>query len=215
MAAASYFLSRKKLIMGRPISVTDEEILAAARRCFLEQGAGCAATEIAKDLGVTHTTVFNRFGSKEALMIAALGPPRVLPWAARLDAGPDDRPIRDQLIEIGVVISDYFTHLAAGLAVLHAAGIGPDKVFRGRAEPTPVQAFRALSGWFKRARDAGLIGDVDIATLTSAFIGALHNRSFARDKSGSSEPTGVGRQWVTRFVDLLWSGIAPGHTKEK
>ncbi len=198
--------------MGRPKEVTDEQIVVAARRCFLERGAGVSAADIARELGVSHTTLFNRFGSKEALMIAALAPPQILPWAARLSEGPDERPIREQLIEIGVVMSDYFTHLAAGLSVLRAAGIGPEKLFRRGSEPPPVQAFRALSGWLKRARRRGLIGDVDIAALTSTMIGALHNRSFTRSMSDRPSP-GVGRAWVARFVDLLWSGIAP--RKEK
>lgn len=194
--------------MGRPQAVSDQQIIEVARRCFLEHGAAVPATEIAKELGVTHTTVFNRFGSKEALMIAALGPPRVLPWAARLAEGPDERPLKEQLIELGVMMSEYFTRLAAGLSVLRAAGIPPQKVFPRSTEPPPVQAFRALSGWFKRARKRGLIGEVDIATLTQTVLGALHHRSFTRNL-GVELSEGAGRQWVTRFVDLMWSGIAP------
>ncbi len=192
--------------MGRPQAVSDDEILAAARRCFLEHGAAVPATEIARAIGVTHTTVFNRFGSKEALMIAALGPPKLLPWAARLDEGPDDRPVREQLVEIGLVMTDYFTELAAGMEVLRAAGISQQKIFRGCDVPPPLQAFRALSGWFKRARKQGLIGDVDIGTLTQTMLGALHHRSFTRNV-GIEE--GASKNWVARFVDLLWTGIEP------
>src|SRR4051812_8506235 len=106
--------------MARPRTVTDEAILAAARRCFLDRGASISAAEIARELGVTHTTVFNRFRTKEALLIAALGPPEVLPWAAALDAGPDGRPVREQLEEIGGLIGDYFAQIARGLSVLGA-----------------------------------------------------------------------------------------------
>jgi AcrR family transcriptional regulator len=74
--------------MGRPKEVTDDQILVAARRCFLERGASVSAVEIARELGVSHTTLFNRFGSKKALMIAALGPPAKVPWVAALEAGP-------------------------------------------------------------------------------------------------------------------------------
>ena len=49
---------------------------------------------------MTHTTIFNRFGSKEALMIAALAPPEEVPWVAALEAGPDDRPIREVALDI-------------------------------------------------------------------------------------------------------------------
>src|SRR5438477_10961516 len=103
--------------MGRPKEVTDEEIVVAARQCFLERGAGVSAIEIGRELGVSHTTIFNRFGSKEALMVAALGPPDKVPWMAALEAGPDNRPIREQLVEHCKVISAYFQELQAGLSV--------------------------------------------------------------------------------------------------
>jgi AcrR family transcriptional regulator len=85
--------------MARPKEITDEHILQVARRCLIESGSGVSAVDIAREVGVSHTTLFNRFGSKEGLMIAALGPSPKVPWAAALDSGPDDRPIRDQLIE--------------------------------------------------------------------------------------------------------------------
>src|SRR5438874_2418920 len=55
-----------RIEMGRPKEVTDEEIVVVARRFFLDRGAGVSVHDIAKELGVTHTTLFNRFGSKEA-----------------------------------------------------------------------------------------------------------------------------------------------------
>src|SRR4051812_21593471 len=133
--------------MGRPKEITDEQIAAAARRCFLERGAGVSAIEIARELGVSHTTLFNRFGSKEGLMIAALGPPESIPWVAALEAGPDEGPIREQLIEHSKVISAYFQNLQAGMAVLHAAGITTERMLCGhKGEPRPVLAFRAVTG---------------------------------------------------------------------
>ncbi|MFF9470750.1 TetR/AcrR family transcriptional regulator [Methylobacterium sp. NPDC014697] len=73
--------------------MTDEEIVATARARFLARGAGVSAQEIGRELGVSHTTIFNRFGSKEGLMLAALGVPDEIPWVADLEAGPDGRPI--------------------------------------------------------------------------------------------------------------------------
>lgn len=200
--------------MARPRSITDEAILATARRCFLERGASLSAAEIAKELGVTHTTVFNRFRTKEALMIAALGPPEVLPWAAAVDAGPDGRPVREQLEEIGRRISDYFADILPGLAMLNAAGLGPKETFRGRAEPTPVQAFRALTGWLKRARRRGLIAPVDVDALAATIIGALHSQAFNELLTGFPPPVNRA-DFTARFFELLWSGIAPTPNKEK
>jgi len=41
-------------------------------------------------------------------MVAALGAPESIPWLAALESGPDNRPIREQLVEHGRAISAYF-----------------------------------------------------------------------------------------------------------
>jgi AcrR family transcriptional regulator len=196
--------------MGRPKEITDEQIVAAARRCFLEQGAGISTAVIARELGVSHTTLFNRFGSKEALMIAALGPPLRLPWAPLLETGPDERPIRDQLVEIGRAMSAYFKDLSPGFAVLRAAGITAERVFEGRDEPSPVQAYRALSGWLRRARAAGRIGEVDLDALTATILGAMLSWTQTVQLCDRPPGRGGGERFVEQFFELLWRGIAPG-----
>lgn len=194
--------------MGRPKEVTDEQILVASRRCFLERGAGVSAVEIARELGVSHTTIFNRFGSKEALMIAALGPPEKVPWVAALEAGPAHRPVRKQLVEHCKVMSAYFQDLQAGLAVLHAAGITRGKILRGRkGEPPPVQAFRALTQWLRRAQRQKRLARCDVETLAATILGALHNWAFTARVCGQSTTPAAGERHVERFIDLLWNGI--------
>jgi AcrR family transcriptional regulator len=197
--------------MGRPKEVTDEQIVVAARRCFLERGAGVSAEDIAREIGVTHTTIFNRFGSKEALMIAALGPPEKIPWVVALKSGPDDSPIREQLAEHCMVMSAYFQNLQAGLAVLHAAGITRERVWRGRkGEPPPVQAFRALTEWLRRAQGQRRLAKCDVKTLAATILGALHNWAFTLRVCDESTVTATGERHVQRFIDLLWNGIGVG-----
>jgi AcrR family transcriptional regulator len=197
--------------MGRPKEVTDEQIVVAARRCFLERGAGVSAGEIARELGVSHTTLFNRFGSKDELMIAALGPPEDSPWVATLEAGPDHRPIREQLVEHGKVMSAYFQELHAGLAVLQAAGTPRRKVFRRlKGAPPPVRAFRALTAWLRRAQSQGRLAKCDIETLATTILGALHGWAFTARVCGQSTTAAAGERHVERFIDLLWNGIGEG-----
>jgi len=195
--------------MGRPKQVTDEQIVAAARRCFLERGAGVSAGEIARELGVSHTTLFNRFGSKDALMIAALAPPEKVAWIAALEAGPDDRPIRDQLIEHGTVISAYFQELHAGLSVLRAAGVKPVRRTR-EGESPPARALRALTGWLRRAQTQGRLGKCDVDTLAATILGALHGWALTARLCGESTTAAAGERHVERFIALLWTGIGAG-----
>jgi AcrR family transcriptional regulator len=194
--------------MGRPKEITDQQILVAARRCFLERGAAVSAVEIGRELGVSHTTLFNRFGSKDGLMLAALGPPKEMAWVDALEAGPDDeRPIRAQLVEHAKVMSAYFHDLQAGLGVLQAAGIDPAKAYRGRKKGPAAQALRALVGWLERAQKQGRIGRCDIPTLASTILGALHGWAFTARVCGESTSAAASDRYVDRFIELLWSGI--------
>jgi AcrR family transcriptional regulator len=167
-----------------------------------------SAIDIARELGVSHTTIFNRFGSKEGLMLAALGPPTKVPWVAALDAGPDDRPLPEQLVEHAKVMSAYFQELQAGLGVLQAAGIDPKKAYRGlKGESPPVQAFRALVGWLERAKSKGRLADCDVETLASTILGSLHGWAFTARVCGGSTAASAGERYVERFIELLWDGI--------
>ena len=171
-------------------------------------GARLNETDIARELGVSHTTLFNRFGSKEGLMLAALGPPAEIEWIAALEAGPDERPIREQLVAHAKVMSAYFRDLQAGLGVLQAAGIDPSKAYRGRKGLSPpVQALRALVGWLELAQSQGHIGRCDVATLAATILGALHGWAFTARVCGESTSPAANSRFVDDFIELLWNGI--------
>lgn len=144
-------------------------------------------------------------------MIAALGPPERVPWVAALDAGPDDRPLREQLVENAKVMSAYFQELQAGLGVLQAAGIDPMKAYRGRkGESPPVQAYRSLVAWLERSQSQGRLASCDVETLAWTILGSLHGWAFTARVCGESTSPAAGERYVERFIDLLWGGIGGG-----
>ncbi|WP_116963141.1 TetR/AcrR family transcriptional regulator [Fastidiosibacter lacustris] len=194
--------------MSRPIKVTNEQIITTARRCFLECGANIPAMNIADKLGISHTTIFNRFGSKEALMIAALGPEENISWLDILETGPDERPIQEQLVEHCKVISHYFQDMVRGFSVLESAGISTKKIFaRQKGESQPIKAFRTLASWLKRAQIRGLITECDIDTLSITILGALHNRAFTKYFCDTEKSNDINDEYIELFIALLWNGI--------
>ena len=58
--------------MSRPITISDDTILEAARALFTEKGPRATTAEIAARAGVSEGIVFKRFGSKAALHKAAM-----------------------------------------------------------------------------------------------------------------------------------------------
>lgn len=201
--------------MGRPRQITNEQIVVTARRCFLERGASTSALEIANELGVSHTTIFNRFGSKEALMMAALGSFENVLWVKELEKGPDERPIREQLIEHGKVISDYFQNLQERMAVLQAAGLKSTSCDKSNPDSAPAQAFRAFTGWLQKAQDQGRLAPCNVETLASTILGALHNWAFTQDVCGHTVSSTTDKTQVEQFIELLWNGIGPDEDESR
>jgi len=136
-------------------------------------------------------------------MIAALGPPEKIAWVATLEAGPDDRPIREQLVGHCRVMSGYFEDLMAGLAVLEAVGIPPRKADHTRkGDMPPVQAFRALTGWLRRAQREKRLAKCDVETLAATILGAPHSWVFTATVCDQPTAPAAGERHVERFIDL-------------
>jgi hypothetical protein len=106
-------------------------------------------------------------------------------------------------------MSGYFDERQAGLAVLQAAGIPSKRAYGGRkGDPPPVQAFRALVAWLRRAQRQGRLAMCDAETLGSTILGSLHNRAFTARACGQPASPAAGDGNVERFLDLLWNGVA-------
>lgn len=58
--------------MARSRSITDEQILEAARAVFLEDGFSASTLEIARRAGISEASIFKRFSTKENLFLQLL-----------------------------------------------------------------------------------------------------------------------------------------------
>ena len=141
--------------MGRPRTHSDEEILEAARGCFLAQGPGVSISTIASELGLSGPAIIHRFGSKQQLLIAAMCPdPAQLPLQA-LRRGVSDEPIPIQMGKVAREIAAYLRRVLPRLAVLRAAGISPFDAWSHYEAPPPIIIHRALTAWVTEALNEG------------------------------------------------------------
>ncbi|XYI02326.1 TetR/AcrR family transcriptional regulator [Sorangium sp. So ce1128] len=195
--------------MVRPRTTTDEEILEEARACFLEHGAGVSTTVIAARLGISHGVLFQRFGTKEQLMRAALLPAAEQPWMARARSGPDDRAARAQLLELAEEISVYLERIVPGIAVLRSAGFTLDTAYERREDLPPVRARSELAAWFARAVARGVLRPVPPEHAADLFLGALQFRPFHQHISRNGFSQAEGRAYLEFVVDVLCRTVDP------
>ena len=143
-------------------------------------------------------------------MIAALGPPKEVPWVAALEAGPDDRSIREQLVEHGKVVSAYFRTYRRGWPCCMPPASRARNFRARKGEPPPAQAFRALTAWLRRAQGRGRLANCDVETLATTILGCAPQLGVLARVSGQSMAPAAGKRHVERFIDLLWNGIGGG-----
>jgi AcrR family transcriptional regulator len=69
--------------MSRPITISDDTLLEAARALFTEKGPRATTAEIAARAGVSEGILFKRFGNKAGLHKAAMSSGMVAGWIQR------------------------------------------------------------------------------------------------------------------------------------
>src|SRR5262249_29473650 len=88
---------------GRPITLTDDDLLDAAREVFLARGVDAKTTEIAKRARISESVIFHRYKTKEALFSAVFERQIVMPTAlARLPSLVGRGQIADNLFDAGM-----------------------------------------------------------------------------------------------------------------
>ncbi|EYF07267.1 TetR/AcrR family transcriptional regulator [Chondromyces apiculatus] len=195
--------------MARQRNITDEQILEQARACFLEHGAGISTTVIAEQLGISHGVLFQRFGTKEQLLRAALLPSPEQPWLERARSGPDDRDVQTQLRELAMEISAHLERMVPCLAVLRSAGVHVDPGVERPEDLPPVRARREVAAWFERAFTRGLLRPVPAEHAADLFLGALHFRPFHQHLSRQRFEPAENRAYVEFAVEVLCRMFAP------
>jgi AcrR family transcriptional regulator len=164
--------------MARPRLITDEQILAATREIVLDHGVQSPLELVSQRLGVTAPALLKRFGTRQALLVAALSPDDAL-LDAVFDVPVDDRPLTEQLEGLIARLSRFFAHMFPRLMALRECGV-PMTVLDGESKvPRPVRAVRATQRWLEQARAGGLVESALVETAATAIVGALSTRAIS------------------------------------
>lgn len=191
----------------RPRQFTDDELYAAAREVILEHGPSVSAQRIADALGVSAAALYKRVGTKHELIRRALVGADVPELADTLLREPDDRPVRDQLLELAQEIDSFFARVMPAMQMLKAGGFCPHDVFDGEQEPPPIRTVRALQRWFETLAGQGRVACPVSEPIAVAFLGALQARHAVRSFL-PSYPDG-GPDYLEVVVDTFLHAVTP------
>lgn len=193
--------------MGRTKTIDDADILRIAERLFREKGHAVSTRAVAQEAGISEAVLYQRFGSKDDLFLAAMTPPQADVEA--LLGPPDPEDVKAHLQEVAARLADYFVELMPTLlhVITHPSLAGPTLAKWHRGLPF-MQLQEALTGRMTRWRDEGLMAPVEPAATAQAFMAAVH--SVAMFETMNGQPRREGRKANAQaLVSVLWSGLAP------
>lgn len=124
--------------MARKRTIRDEDLLEAARACFVERGFGAPTKEIARRAGVSEGLLFLRYGNKAELFFASMVPPPGAELRERLAIVQEGV---EGFVALGLAMIDYFRETAQVLLPLMTY---PDFQFEEFALRHPDSALAAM-----------------------------------------------------------------------
>jgi AcrR family transcriptional regulator len=188
--------------MARPPSISNQQILDAARAEFLAHGLAKASTvDIAQRAGVSEGSIFNRFPTKDALFRAAMDDAQPPVLALETYVGQGD--LRENLVRITVESIHFLNNFLPKLMLRWSEReLGPKAEVCSR----PREILTSLTAFFRKEKALGRIGG-DPPIIARMYMGSVWNYCFmlavAGDRSMSVKP------FAERLVAGLWQGIEP------
>ena len=201
--------------MARPRQITDEQILRTMRSSVLQHGPAVSLDVVAEQLHVTSPALIKRFGTRRALMIAALKPPDDASWLRRLEQGADDRPLQVQLEEVISTFLESTREAMPCMFALRESGIPLSEVFPSSEVPPQVRALRAMARWLGQLSDRGLADGSAIETAATALVGAITARAVTAHFTHTPWAPRAQREYSKQLARLFTRALTPDNRKSK
>lgn len=190
--------------MTRPKTISDEDLLAVARKVFGQQGRTASTRAIARQAGISEGVLYQRFGSKEELFFAAMAP-HAPDIEALLGPDPPDE-------EVPVFLRNVLTRVAKHLGeviplaiqiITHPAAHGAG---RARGHASLAQLHQALVARLAHFEARKLVRPSTSKATAQLLLSVAHD--WALGHAGLRPGGRLGTQHLEEMADLLWKGIA-------
>ncbi len=205
--------------MARIPKITNEEILAAARQVFLEQGMGASTLEIAERAGISEASIFKRFTTKQALFLAAIGITETPKWIKALSSHAPTADIKTELTNICGEMLAFYQEVLPRVMMMMAPGNLPHSP---QCPLPPIRDSQLLAEYLEWAITQRHLRSCDSTTIAHMLVGAITNyvttqtivsqamvsqlpAKFPLPKPQSINPS----RFLQNLIETLWMGIAP------
>lgn len=195
--------------MARPKSISNDQILDAAREVFLEEGIQGTTSKIAERAGISEGTIYRRFDTKHALFMAAMDIPNPPGWAQTLEEIQGEGDLEANLNRLALEMISFFEEVIPKVHMVMSCRVGPEDALQGEEESPPVRGLKMLTGFFHRERNDGRLRPCDPEIVARMLIGSVYHFAFS-EVAGLNDFLPMPREtYVRGVVRNLLQGIAP------
>jgi AcrR family transcriptional regulator len=199
--------------MARPPKITNEAILTAARQVFLAQGVGASTVEIATIAGISEASIFKRFGTKQALFLAAMGA-ETPKWVKELPHQVPSNAIKTELTDISTQMLDFYRVVLPRVMMMMTQNKMPHPPMM---PPPPIRDTYLLAGFIDRAIAAKHLRPCDAVSIANIIVGSIVNYVIVSTVPSKlpmplpfpTPPTIAPDRFIEQLIETLWHGIAP------
>ncbi len=199
--------------MGRYKTVSDGDVLAAARGIFREHGHAASTRDIARAAGVSQAVLYQRFGSKDHLFFAAMAPsaPDIADMLGPLE--PTAAP-REYLLQAMERMADYFAEvLPIAIQVMMHPSFDMKTWAKYQHVNAAAQLTEALTRRLQLLEDRGAIAPGSSAPAAGLVTTLAHD--WGLRAAMSRNPAASGRTASGMLVELLWRGLSPARDPDR
>lgn len=181
---------------------TRNAVLEAASALLLEVSpADLTVGQIADRAGVNETTIYRKWGTKEALLADVL-----LTLSGERLVAPDTGSLRGDLVAVIQAVAE-FLRTPAGYALAYLGATAEDETSQTLRDTFWADRFERARVIFERAAERGEIPDINAGALAyEALIGTMHFRILGRRRSLEADI-------AEQLVDLVLEGVLPRHKR--
>ncbi|MFK8185445.1 MAG: TetR/AcrR family transcriptional regulator [Phormidesmis sp.] len=191
--------------MTRSKTVTDEEILAAARSLFLEVGIKASTRKIAQNAGISEAVIFQRFKTKEELFFSAMVPPKArLEEIFRVHPGENIVPENLELISLQIV--EYFREVMPTFIALIGHPAFNMQTFLQRHTMPRIQIGNRLSAYLYAEAEIGRIRSSQVEIAVSILLSYLHHLAMSETIDAHQKKV---KGDIPGAIGALWQGLEP------
>jgi AcrR family transcriptional regulator len=194
--------------MGRHKTISDEAVLAAARRVFQAKGHAASTREIAASVGISEAVLYQRFKNKNALFFASMLPcgPDVLAVLGPPEPPDEARAYVKRVVER---MADYFLEcVPAGLQVMMHPAF--DHAAFAESEPMVGTTLltNELASRLRRLHGRQRVSTTAFLPAATLLTAIAHDWALHGVLSGS-RVTKADRRQLMAMADVVWHGLAP------